>query len=195
MDAAFLFVFMAFGDRNEGGVNKDIEKQAALCRKAFKGVKVGAVVQHCHHGQWLEVLTETPETRIAYILEQKPVEEQAERLRRFRPIGPEERRLPAALRTAAAAWQKSDAALQTAAAAYQKSDAALQKSDAALQKEYEVWQKEYEVWHKADLAWQKAAADPKVLALHTEICGCPWSPTTDIFGSERASTLCAVPGV
>ncbi len=156
--------------RKGAGMNKDIKEQAALCRKVFKGVKVGTVVQHCHHEQWLEVLTETPETRIAYILEQKPIEEQADRLRRFRPIGPEECRLPAALRTAAAGWQKLDAALQKAAAAWQKSDAALRTA--------------YELWLKADVAWKKGAAEPKVLA-HAEICGCPWSPTTDIFGLER----------
>ena len=45
-----------------------IEQELALCRSAFKGVKVGAVVKNCHHDLLLEILTEPPGTRIAYIM-------------------------------------------------------------------------------------------------------------------------------
>ena len=63
-----------------------IPEEAALCRAAFVGVRVGAMVRHCHHEQLAEPLTQPPEKRIAYILSYKPIEEQALRLHLFRPI-------------------------------------------------------------------------------------------------------------
>ena len=64
----------------------EIKKQAAACRKAFKGIKAGSVVQHCHHNRWLELLYAEPEERIEFILREKPLLERAERLRLFRPF-------------------------------------------------------------------------------------------------------------
>ena len=64
---------------------KSIKKEAAACRKAFKGFK-GKYVVHCHHQKEYEELTEPAENRIAYILSDKDKGEQALRLRLFRPI-------------------------------------------------------------------------------------------------------------
>jgi len=86
-----------------------IPEEAALCRAAFAGVKVGAMVRHCHHEQLAEPLTETPEKRIAYILSDKPIEEQALRLHLFRPT------YNAAVE---AAWATYDAVLDAARATY-----------------------------------------------------------------------------
>ena len=66
---------------------EEIRREVELCRKAFEGVEVGALVQHYHHGgQWLAELMEPPENRILLILQNKNEHEQAERLRRFRPF-------------------------------------------------------------------------------------------------------------
>jgi hypothetical protein len=62
------------------------EEEAALCRAAFKGVKVGAMVWHLHHDQLCEPLTKPPENRIAYILTHKRNKERAARLRLMRPV-------------------------------------------------------------------------------------------------------------
>jgi len=86
-----------------------IPEEAALCRAAFAGVKVGAMVQHCHHGWVIEPLTQPPEKRIAYILSDKPIKEQALRLHLFRPVR------NAAVDVAQATW---DAALDAARATY-----------------------------------------------------------------------------
>ena len=64
-----------------------IEEEAAACRKAFKGSKVGDWVVHLHHGtDCVEQLTEPIENRIAYILAHKPEGERAVRLRFMRPV-------------------------------------------------------------------------------------------------------------
>ena len=96
-----------------------IPEEAALCRAAFVGVKVGAKVWHCHHEQLAELLTETAEARIAYILSGKPIEEQALRLHLFRPV-----------RDAAveAAWATYDATVEPAQATY---DAAIKAAHRA----------------------------------------------------------------
>ena len=135
-----------------------IATEASKCREAFEGVEVGAIVQHCHHERWLERLTEPAENRITFILENKAKDEQAERLRRFRPL-------------ADADWQKADADWQKAYADWQKADADKQKAYADKQ--------------KADADKQKADVSPAMIALHAEICGCAWSATTDIFGNSR----------
>lgn len=64
-----------------------IKKEAAACSKAFKGSKVGDWAVHVHHGAGcVEQLAEPPGRRIAYILSDKPLAEQALRLRLFRPV-------------------------------------------------------------------------------------------------------------
>jgi hypothetical protein len=97
-----------------------IPEEAALCRAAFVGVKVGAMVQHCHHEQLAEPLTEPPEARIAYILSFKPIEEQALRLHLFRPtynaaVDAAGATYNAAVKAAGAAY---DAAVKAARATY-----------------------------------------------------------------------------
>ena len=98
-----------------------IETAAAECRKACANLKIGDTVQHIHHGEWLEILTEPIENRIAFILTHKPEHERAERLRRMRPLSN-------------ADGQKSDADRQKACADCQKSDADWQKACADYQK-------------------------------------------------------------
>ena len=63
-----------------------IEQEAADCRAAFANSKVGDAVWLCHHGMLCEPLSELPENRIAYILSEKSSNEQARRLREFRPV-------------------------------------------------------------------------------------------------------------
>jgi hypothetical protein len=168
----------------------DIEREAKACRVACANVKVGDVMSHIHHGLWLEILTEPIENRINFILTNKPIEEQAERLRRMRPFD----------------WQKADADWQKADADWQKAGADRQKAYADWQKAYADWQKAYADWQKAGADWQKAYVDrqkayadrqkayadwqkayasPAMLAIHPEVCGCAWGPKTDIFGKER----------
>lgn len=65
---------------------KSIKEEAAACRKAFVGVKAGRFVLHCHHGIIIEDLYGGPRDRIAHILRHKHVDEQALRLRLFRPL-------------------------------------------------------------------------------------------------------------
>lgn len=65
---------------------KSIEEEAADCRAAFEGSKVGDLVNFCHHEEPIEALMEPAEERIAYILAEKYPWEQALRLRLFRPI-------------------------------------------------------------------------------------------------------------
>ena len=65
---------------------KSIAEEEKACRKAFKGVKVGSHVVHCHHSEEQETLNEPVENRINYILSNKPKGEQALRLRLFRPV-------------------------------------------------------------------------------------------------------------
>ena len=62
-----------------------IAKEARACRAACAHSKVGDLMQLLHHGQLAEVLSEPVENRISYILNYKPKEEQALRLRMLRP--------------------------------------------------------------------------------------------------------------
>ncbi len=63
-----------------------IEDEASACRKAFEQVHVGAWVIHCHHEILFERLIEPAKNRIAFILSSKSENEQALRLRLFRPL-------------------------------------------------------------------------------------------------------------
>ena len=92
-----------------------IADEAALCRKAFAKVKVGAFTLHCHHEVLGETLTEDAEARISYILSTKPEHEQALRLRLFRPVLSiqlkKHKKADADRQKAYADWQKADADL------------------------------------------------------------------------------------
>ena len=96
-------------------MSEDIEREAQLCREACKDVKIGDLMSHIHHGQWLEELTEPIENRIAFILVNKDPEEQAERLRRMRPFDWE--KAYADRKKADADWEKADADWEKAYAA------------------------------------------------------------------------------
>ena len=65
---------------------KSPEQEAKACLKAFEGFKLGGVVVHCHHEELVEKLSEPAKNRINYILKEKPKNEQALRLRLFRPV-------------------------------------------------------------------------------------------------------------
>jgi len=147
----------------------NIDTEAAACRKACNDLKVGDVVQHIHHEKWLEILTEPIENRIAFILDNKPIIEQAERLRRMRPFD----------------WKKAYADRQKAYADWQKAYADWQKADADREKAYADWQKADADREKAYADWQKADASQEMIKLHAEVCGCPWDATHDIFGNSR----------
>jgi hypothetical protein len=139
-----------------------IAEEAAACREAFKGFKVGGFTLHCHHEQVGETLTEEAENRIAYILSSKPEHERAIRLRLFRPVSVVRLKK---FKKANADWQKAYADRQKANADRQKANADWQKADAD--------------WQKADADWRKANA---VLGeqVHKKFCvkGCPWNGHT-----------------
>src|SRR3990167_974384 len=65
---------------------KSIEEEAKDCRAAWPAQPHATVGLHIHHEIVAEALTEPIEHRIAYILSNKPKEEQALRLRLMRPI-------------------------------------------------------------------------------------------------------------
>ena len=63
-----------------------IEKSAENCRKAFAKYPDAKWAWCCHHEVFYEELTEPAESRIAYILTDKPESERVVRLNNFRPI-------------------------------------------------------------------------------------------------------------
>ena len=132
----------------------EIRREAAACREACKHCKVGDVMQHIHHEQWLEILTEPIENRIAFILANKTPPEQAERLRRLRPFN----------------WKKAYADLK--------------KAYDDLKKACADWKKACADEEKAYADWEKVVRSPQMLALHAQVCGCPWDKTHDIFGKK-----------
>ena len=162
-----------------------IQEEATACRKAFEGVEVGSLVLHCHHEVLAERLDEPAENRINYILNCKPQQELALRLRLFRPITQEIIDRHADRQKADADWQKAYADRQKAYADWQKvdadsqkADADWQKADADRQKAYADWQKAYADWQKAYADWQKAYAEFGTL-VHFDVCkDCPWDGHT-----------------
>jgi hypothetical protein len=170
-----------------------IDEEAAACRKAFKNVKVGALVWHCHHEQLIEPLTKLAENRIAFILRSKSQHEQALRLHLFRPF---KGKIPSKLKKIIADWEKADADwekakanLWQAKANWEKVDADRQKADADWEKvkvdsrkAIADWQKAKADWWKAKADWWKADAD----ATHKRQCkNCPWDGRTIFPQGER----------
>ncbi len=95
------------------------EQEAALCRKAFEGIKPGAWAWHLHHETLIEQLEFSIEARIAYILDNKSVSEQALRLRLLRPMRGTSAKWPAAYakwQAVYAKWQAADAKCKAASA-------------------------------------------------------------------------------
>ena len=140
----------------------EIQQAADACLAACKNSKVGDVMQHIHHEQWLEVLTEPIDNRIAFILANKTPSQQAERLRRLRPFN----------------WDKADADWEKAYADRKKADADLKKAEAD-------WKKADADRKKAYADWDKACVAPAMLSIHAQVCGCPWDKTHDIFGGVK----------
>lgn len=118
---------------------KSIKKEKADCLAAFRGVEIGAWVEYCHHDVPLEKLTQPASVRIKFILQKKAVDEQAKRLRYFRP---HKEPIPQEIEKAGAAREKAcaviDAAREKARAAWEKAyaavDAAREKACAAREK-------------------------------------------------------------
>ena len=65
---------------------KTLEIELAACRAAFAAAPDAKLAWCCHHEVLVEPLTESPEARIEYILQNKQIEQQAVRLRNFRPV-------------------------------------------------------------------------------------------------------------
>ena len=84
-----------------------IAKEAAACRATWAAVPDATAGVHIHHEIAAEKLTEPIESRIAYILAEKPKKEQALRLRLMRPV-------------TAAAWAEYDKVAASARAEYDK---------------------------------------------------------------------------
>jgi hypothetical protein len=142
---------------------KSIEEEATDCRAAFAGVKVGTPVWHCHHEILAERLLEPAEKRILYILENKNKEEQAIRLRLFRPIKGDAR-----LDKILADWYEANAELKKANTEWLEASADFGKASARLD--------------KASARWYKARAesDKAFRINHSTLCqtGCPWDGFT-----------------
>ncbi len=168
---------------------KSIEEEAADCRAAWAGSKVGDIGIHIHHSLVCEVLLEPAENRIEYILRQKPNSEQALRLRLMRPLRqtpPDLRKAYAELRKAdaergkaSAEWNKAYAEWHKADAEWDKADAEWDKADAEWHKAYAEWGKASAEWHKAYAEWGKASAEWGK-AHHASNCvpGCTWNGRT-----------------
>jgi hypothetical protein len=85
---------------------KSIKTELKLCQKAWAENLNAKLTWCCHHGILLEELTEAAQNRIDYIITDKPKNEQATRLRNFRPVRIE---LPAEWDKARAEWDKAHA--------------------------------------------------------------------------------------
>src|SRR5208282_4931801 len=135
----------------------EIDRAASECLEACKDSKIGDLMQHIHHGLWLEILNEPVENRIAFIISTKLPSERAERLRRLRPFnfGKE--------------WGKAYADLKKSYADQKKADADQKKADAAREKAAAAREKTFSgscfAWKKADAAWNKAYAARKKAAV------------------------------
>jgi len=71
-----------------------IQQAAKLCREAFAANPNATWVWCCHHEILYERLTETPENRIKYILDNKDTKEQETRLNNLRPVLDESKLAP-----------------------------------------------------------------------------------------------------
>ena len=150
-----------------------IEEEAAACRAAFVGVHAGAWVWCCHHERHCELLTEEPETRIAYILSSKDTREQPRRLREFRLV------LGAIPEGLVAAWRQADAAMWQADAAWRQADAAGWQADAAREQAFVAWRQADAARRQANAAWV-----PELEAMHrAEYPDTAWDGKT-IFGGD-----------
>jgi len=157
---------------------KSIKKEAAACRKAFKGFK-GKYVVHCHHQKEYEELTEPAENRIAYILSDKDKGEQALRLRLFRPI-----KAPALAeykKITGTAWAEFNKITGTALAEYNKitdtASAEYKKITGTAWAEYNKITDTASAEYNKITGTASAEYNKKILKAHKIICkekNCPW---------------------
>jgi cell division septum initiation protein DivIVA len=97
---------------------KSIEEEAADCRSAWGAQQDATAGLHIHHEIVAELLTEPIETRIAYILSDKPKAEQALRLRLMRPLPAEA--WAEYKHVEQAAWEEYERVRQPACAEYNR---------------------------------------------------------------------------
>jgi len=173
-----------------------IPEEAALCRAAFAGVKVGAMVWHCHHEQLAEALTQPAKARIAYILSGKPIEEQALRLHLFRPtydaavdvaqatyeaaVNPAQATYNAAVKAAQATY---NAALKPARVTYEAAGVAAwpdyHAAGVAAWADYEAAVNPAEATYAAALKAAEATYAAALKPAHQAECpDCPWNGRT-----------------
>ena len=108
-------------------MNPAISDAETRCRAAWAAAPEAQFAWCCHHKVELEALTEPAENRIAYILSDKPENEQVRRLDNFRPVLSH---IPAELTKACAKWNKARAKWTKAYAEWNKARAKWNKADA-----------------------------------------------------------------
>jgi hypothetical protein len=166
-----------------------IEQEAAFCRARWQGFGVGTLAAHVHHELDFEPLTQPAEKRIAFILNEKPEDERALRLRCFAPV--HLAKFPK-LRKSAAAWKKVYAAWHRAHAAWRKAEAKWERSNAKCDQAHAKWERSNAKCDQAHAKCaqahakceQAAAALREICAAypHAELCplgsDCPWDGKT-----------------
>lgn len=135
---------------------RSIAKEAADCRAAWAAMPDARYGVHIHHETVAEILTEPIENRITYILDHKPKDEQALRLRLMRPI-------------TAQAWKAYGEAVAQAWKAYDEAEA-------------QAWKAYDEAVAQARKAYDEAEAQAHTAACPT--ADCPWTDGS-IFGGRH----------
>lgn len=116
---------------------------------------------HCHHNILVEYCYNYKK-RVKTIKQNKPLSEQATRLRLFKLL--------------------PDNALKEIPQNWQKADTKWQKTRSDCQKTYNEWKKTRSDWQKAYDDWQKADQD----AFHQKWCGCKeWNGREIAFPKEE----------
>ena len=139
---------------------------------------------HCHHNTLAEYVSDFDE-RIDDIVQNKPVNEQALRLRLFKLVPTD--RLPPELAKATEVYDKAYEVCDKASEAYIKAYEAYSKAMEAHNKAREAHNKAMEAHNKAKEAHNKARERfaPELERLHAELCpNCPFDNKT-IFANEE----------
>ena len=146
---------------------KSITAEEKACRAAWAAMPKAKYAVHLHHEIVAERLTEPIENRIAYILSDKPKDEQALRLRLMRPV-------------AAAAWAEYSKVTAAARAEYDK-------VTAPARAEYNKVTAPARAEYNKVAAAARAEYDKVVAAAHQAICPTPDCPFADgsIFGGAK----------
>jgi hypothetical protein len=159
-----------------------IRQEAAACRERWNGYDTGTFAAHVHHELDFEPLTQPAEKRIAFILNEKPEDERALRLRCFAPV--DLAKFPK-LRKSAAAWKKVDAAWHRAHAAWRKAEAKWERSNAKCDQAHAKCAQAHAKCAQAHAKWEQAAAALREICAaypHAELCplgsDCPWDGET-----------------